>query len=70
MTPYFWECTNVPNDPYFEHGRGTPLMIGSASTGNNFTTNASDNKNGLKLCDIVVIIAVLHEIVNLDSEIN
>ena len=32
MTPYFWECTNVPTDPYFEHGRGTPLslQIGSA----------------------------------------
>ena len=35
MTPYFCECTNVPNDPYFEHGRGTPLSlhIGSAPPG-------------------------------------
>ena len=35
MTPYLGECTNVPNDPYFEHGRGTPpsLQIGSAPPG-------------------------------------
>ena len=32
MTPYFWECTNVPNDAYFGHGRGKPpsLQIWSA----------------------------------------
>ena len=27
MTPYFWECTNVPNYPYFGHGQDTPLSL-------------------------------------------